>query len=43
MKRHSKLLPETFVKVMSLGLLDQKNITEEVIVEKCAAIQNGYL
>ena len=41
MKRHSKLLPETFVKAMSLGLLDSKNITEEVIVEKCAVIQNG--
>ena len=41
MKRHSKLLPETFVKAISLGLLDSKNITEEVIVEKCAAIQNG--
>lgn len=41
MKRHSKLLPETFAKAMSLGLLDSKNITEEVIAEKCAAIQNG--
>ena len=41
MKRHSKLLPETFAKAMSLGLLDSKNITEEVIAEKCATIQNG--
>ena len=41
MKRHSKLFPETFAKAMSLGLLDCKNITEEVIAEKCAAIQNG--
>lgn len=41
MKRHSKLLPETFAKVMTLGLLDTKNITEKVIAEKCAAIQNG--
>ncbi|WP_054743301.1 hypothetical protein [Cellulosilyticum ruminicola] len=41
MKRHSKLLPETFAKAMSLGLLDCKNITEEVIVEKCDSIQNG--
>ena len=41
MKRHSKLLPETFAKAMSLGLLDCKNITEEVIAEKCASIQNG--
>ncbi len=41
MKRHSKLLPETFAKAMSLGLLDSKNITEEVIAEKCAVIQNG--
>lgn len=41
MKRHSKILPETFAKAMSLGLLDPKNITEEVIAEKCAAIQNG--
>jgi len=41
MKRHSKLLPETFAKSMSLGLLDCKNITEEVIAEKCASIQNG--
>ena len=41
MKRHSKLLPETFAKAISLGLLDCKNITEEVIAEKCASIQNG--
>lgn len=41
MKRHSKLLPETFAKAMTLGLLDTKNITEEVIAEKCAVIQNG--
>lgn len=41
MKRHSKLLPETFAKAMSLGLLDSKNITEEIIAEKCATIQNG--
>lgn len=41
MKRHSKLLPETFAKVMTLGLLDCKNITVEVIAEKCATIQNG--
>lgn len=41
MKRHSKLFPETFAKAMSLGLLDSKNITEEVISQKCAAIQNG--
>lgn len=41
MKRHSKLLPETFAKAMTLGLLDAKNITEEVIAEKCAVIQNG--
>lgn len=41
MQRHSKLLPETFAKAMSLGLIDSKNITEEVIAEKCAAIQNG--
>lgn len=41
MKRHSKLLPETFAKAMSLGLLDSKNITEEVIAEKCSVIQNG--
>ncbi len=41
MKRHSKLLPETFAKAMSLGLLDSKNISEEVIAEKCAVIQNG--
>ncbi len=30
MKRHSKLLPETFAKAVSLGILDSKNITEEV-------------
>ena len=41
MKRHSKLRPETFAKAMTLGLLDAKNITEEVIAEKCASIQNG--
>jgi len=41
MKRHSKLLPETFAKAMTLGLLDAKNITEEVIAEKCASIQNS--
>lgn len=41
MKRHSKILPKTFAKAMSLGLLDSKNITEEVIAEKCAIIQNG--
>ncbi|WP_054740703.1 hypothetical protein [Cellulosilyticum ruminicola] len=41
MKRHSKLLPEIFAKAMSLGLLDCKSITEEVIAEKCASIQNG--
>ena len=41
MKRHSKLLPQTFVKAITLGLLDAKNITEEVIAEKCAIIQNG--
>lgn len=41
MKRHSKLLPETFAKAMTLGILDTKNITEEVIAEKCAVIQNG--
>ncbi|WP_054742571.1 hypothetical protein [Cellulosilyticum ruminicola] len=41
MKRHSKLLPETFAKAMSLGLLDCKNITKEVITEKCASIQNS--
>ncbi len=41
MKRHSKLLPETFAKAMSLRLLDCKNITEEVIAEKYASIQNG--
>ena len=40
MKRHSKLLPETFAKVMTLGLLDSKNITEEVLVTKCAMVQN---
>ena len=40
-KRHSKLLPQTFAKAMSLGILDSKNITEEVIAEKCAIIQNG--
>ena len=41
MKRHSKLLPETFAKAMTLGLLDIKNSTEEVIAEKCAVIQDG--
>lgn len=41
MKRHSKLLPETFAKAMTLGLLDAKNITEEVIAKKCGSIQNG--
>lgn len=41
MTRHSKLLPETFTKAITLGLLDVKNITEEVIAEKCASIQNG--
>ena len=41
MKRHSKLLPETFAKAITLRFLDAKNITEEVIAEKCAAIQNG--
>lgn len=41
MKRHFKLLPETFAKAMTLGLLDTKNITEEVIAEKCSGIQNG--
>ena len=41
MKRHSKLLPETFAKAITLGLLDAKNITEEVILEKCPLIQNG--
>ncbi len=41
MKCHSKLLPETFAKEMTLGLLDSKIITEEVVAEKCAAIQNG--
>lgn len=41
MKRHSKLLPETFAKAMTLGLLDVKNITEEVLAKKCESIQNG--
>jgi hypothetical protein len=41
MKRHSKLLPETFTKAITLGLLDAKNITEEVILQKCSLIQNG--
>lgn len=43
MKRHFKLLPETFAKAMTLGLLDTKNITEEVIAEKCSGIQNGVV
>ena len=38
MKLHSKLLLETFAKAMSLAHLDAKNITEEVIVKKCAVI-----
>lgn len=41
MKCHSKLLPATFAKAMTLGLLDAKNITEEVIAKKCGSIQNG--
>ncbi|WP_157047920.1 hypothetical protein [Cellulosilyticum ruminicola] len=41
MKCHSKLLPEIFEKAMSLGLLDCKNIIEEVIAEKCVSIQIG--
>ena len=43
MKRHSKLLPETFAKAISLGLLDAKTITEEVILQKCSLIQNGLV
>ena len=41
MKHHSKLFPQNFIKAMSLSLLDSKNITEEIIAEKCAVIQNS--
>ena len=41
MVRNSKLMVDTFVKAMTLGCLDTKNITEEVIADKCSLIQNG--